>query len=67
MPVHTLKEINKIPLKEAETNKEKQLLGLIDKEAKDIQYGKIELDITINGGNIVNVAVVKIKKNIKFN
>jgi len=61
-----LKQINKMPLKEAETNQEKQLLGLVDKEAKDIQYGKIEIDLTITGGKVVNVAVVKIKKNIKF-
>lgn len=64
--MHQVKQINKIPLKEAETNQEKQLLGLIDKDAKDIQHGKIELDLTVSGGNIVNVAVVKIKRNIKF-
>lgn len=60
------KKINQMPLKQAETNQEKQLLGLIDKEAKDIEYGNLELDITIRGCIVVNVAVVKIKKNVKF-
>lgn len=60
------KEINSIPLKDAENNEERKLLGILSQQSKDIQYGKLTLDITIQAGKIVGLSIEKIKTNIKI-
>ena len=60
------KQINKIPLKEAETNTEKKILGLLKLECEEINYGKLVLEISISGGNIVGLSIDRSRKTIKF-
>jgi len=59
-------QINKIPLREAETNSEKRLLGLLAKEAEEINYGKFTLELTVSGGKVVGISIEKIKTNVKL-
>ena len=53
-------------MKEATTNKEKQILGIIDELRKDIAFGRITLELVITNSKIVLVEVQKTKKTIKL-
>jgi len=60
------KEINNIKLKEADTNIEKRILGIIDDEVERIDYGKIILEITVSASKIKNIKVVEKSKSYQF-
>lgn len=49
------KEINDIPLRNAESNQEKQLLGFLDEMCKMIRFGKVSIEITVYNGKLTNV------------
>lgn len=49
------KQINQVPLREAETREEKLILGFLNQEAERIQFGTIVLEFTVRGGRIDRV------------
>jgi len=42
------------------------LLGLLAKEAEEINYGKFTLELTVSGGKVVGISIEKIKTNVKL-
>lgn len=50
-----LKFINGNPLKEASSNIERALLGLLDKTAQSVDYGEVSIEAVIKKGEIKSI------------
>lgn len=53
-------------LKNATSNHERRLLALIDKYVKNLSFGKIQVEITIQNNKITIVEVGSIKETMKL-
>lgn len=61
------KMINGIPLKEAETNTEKAILGLINDEANKLLYGRLNIEVVIHNGKITHIDSYTTKRSLSVN
>lgn len=61
------KIINGIELKEAETNFERAILGLIDEEAKKLRYGRVTIDIIVHNSKITHIDSYTTKRSLSVN
>lgn len=57
---------NNIELKDATSNWERKLLGILDEQKTNLRYGRINIDIVINNGKIVLVELQATKKTYKL-
>jgi hypothetical protein len=53
-------------LKHASTKAEKVLLAFLDKKAKEIDYGNINIEFKIQNGNIVFFRAIREEETISF-
>lgn len=53
-------------LKEADSNTEKKLLGVLDDQSKYIGHGKINLQIFVRDGRMERVEIIESRKSIKL-
>ena len=56
------KTINGVPLREAETNDERLLLGFLNQEAQRIQYGTVVCDFSVRNGKIDRIRSQEISR-----
>jgi len=61
------KKINGINLKQAESNQEMLLLGLVEEISKTMEYGKFTIELAVRKGKLTHVeAEYKIKNSVNL-
>ena len=55
-------KINNVPLREAETQEEKLLLGFLNQEAERVEWGKIVVEFTIQSGKVAHIKSSEISR-----
>jgi len=61
------KVINGVKLKEAETNFERAILGLIDEEAFKLGYGRLTIEVVIHNRKITHIDCATTKRSLSVN
>jgi len=59
-------KVNNVELKNPTTNYERKILGIIEDARKDLEYGRISLEIVITNKKIVLVELESTKKTFKL-
>lgn len=54
--------INKVPLRDAETKSDRQLLGFLKQEAERIGYGQVVVEFTVRNGVIDRIKSTEISR-----
>jgi len=57
---------NNIELKNASSNWERKLLGILDEQKTNLKYGRINIDIVVNNGKVVLVELQATKKTYRI-
>ena len=57
---------NNIELKNASSNWERKLLGILDEQKTNLKYGRINIDIVVNDGKVVIVQLQATKKTYRI-
>lgn len=57
---------NNIELKNASSNWERKLLGILDEQKTNLKYGRINIDVVVNNGKVVLVELQATKKTYKI-
>lgn len=60
-------KINGITLKEADTNLEKMILGIISEESSRMQHGKLTIEIVVRNGKPSHVDSFQPKRGFNLN
>lgn len=61
------KMINGCPLKEATTDTERAILGLIDEEAVKLRYGRLNIEVVIHNGKLTHIDCYTTKRSLSVN
>lgn len=61
------KIINGVQLKEAESNFEKAILGLIEDEAKKLGYGRLNIEVVIHNNRVTHIDCYSTKRSLSVN
>jgi hypothetical protein len=57
-------KINGIPLREAESNDEKILLGFLNQEAERVDFGQIVVEFQIRNGRVVHMRSTEVSRTL---
>lgn len=60
-----VKQINQVPLRDAETKEEKLLLGFLKQEVDRVDYGQIVLEFNVQNGKIVHIKSKEVSRTFK--
>lgn len=61
-----MSKINDIPMMEIENRIERKWFSYLKHRAKEIDYGKLEINLTVKSGKIVNIKLNKMEENFNI-